>query len=236
MKKSKRLRFYALIQKQSKGELTAAEQTELNELSKLASQHPNAATDEDDTGEGDDKKKKDGDGKDDDGEKKNDDDKKDDDKDKSKAKTKTTLAAVIGAAFASAKAGTGTAVSLAEANKNLATVTGERDQARTDLATAQSGLKTANEQLSLITGYLGLDAKAFAGKDAEAVTGLIGTAVNGLVTEQLGTLGFPAAELPPSTGSDKADSKEDLHRQFNAITDPNKRAAFYAKHSAQLLG
>ena len=235
MKKSQRLRFYALVSKQSQGTaLDAAESAEFRTLAALVATHPNASEDTDDTTttETDEEKKK-REEKEAADKKAADDKKKEDDEAAAKAKgLKPGVSARLSAAMAALKPGSAAGVVTAElqqARKDLATAQG-------DLATTKATLKSTETSLNALCDFLGLKPADVAGKSQADIDGICTAKINAAAIEQVASLGLNPATLPAPSGAAAATDKSELHRQYNAITDPNERARFYAKHEKQLLG
>lgn len=209
MKKTQRLRLAALSALAA-ATRTAAEQAEFTTLSALASAHPDASKDSDDTAPA---------------------------AAAPVAAAPITLGSLLSASMTALRGRNGPAVDLVAARDTIGTLTTERDTARADLATANSQLSTLNSQLSASTaavdtlcGFLGFKASELAGKQPGAIIGLVSAKVSLLAGEQIGALGFPAAAIPASAGSEAGDpaaAKELTYAAFSALT-PDQKMRFSA--------
>ena len=216
MNKTQRLRLAALSAL-AVATRTAAEQAELTTLSALASAHPDASKDSDDTAPA---------------------------AAAPIAAAPITLGSLLSASMTALRGRNGPAVDLVAARVQIGTLTTERDTARADLATATTQLSTATAQLGTATaaldtlcGFLGFKGSELAGKQPGDIIGLVSAKVSLLAGEQIGALGFPAAAIPASAGAgaNSGATPAELLAQFNALTDPKARGEFYAKHSAQMF-
>jgi len=242
MKKSQRLRFYALVDKQSKGTLNDAESVELKQLAALVSLHPNAAEDTED--ETDDEKKKReekeaSDKKAEDDKKKDDEEDKKDEDAKAKAAAKPGVSARLAAAMAGLKGGTPAqaAADLKAEQTAHAKTKADLTAANSQLSALNAQLSAANAALSALCDFLGLKPAEVSGKTQADIDALCTAKINAAAIEQVASIGFASAKLPtPTENEGAAATKAELHKQYNAISDPNERAAFYAKHKDKLLG
>ena len=243
MKKSQRLRFLALSALAS---LTAAEFTEFKQLTAQVALHPNAAEDTEDTETDEDKKKREAKEADEAAKKgkgaaeETEDEKKKREAEEAKAKgAKPSLSACIAAAISAAKGGTS-----AQLTEQVATLKTERDTANAALNAEKlraTGLETQltaqGAQLATVCSFLGFAASEISGKNATEVQAVLQAKVSAAATEQVAGLGFAAAALPAPKGDSTATpgTKAELWAAYNALTDSNERAAFYAKHEKKLF-
>jgi hypothetical protein len=157
---------------------------------------------------------------------------------KASASTRPGIASCLAGAFASLK-GQGPATLAADLKTEReahAATKATLAQSSSDLATAQASLKSERDALGTLCGWLGIKAEDVAGKSSAEIHATLATKVNAAAIEQVAGLGFNAKALPApdATGTGEAKSKGELMREFNAITDPNVRAEFYAKNKAAM--
>lgn len=172
--------------------------------------------------------------------KKSEDDEKKDEEEKAKASaaSRPGIASCLAGAFASLK-GQGPATLAADLKTEReahAATKATLAQSSADLATAQASLKSERAALGTLCGWLGIKAEDVAGKSSAEIHATLATKVNAAAIEQVAGLGFNAKALPApdATGTGEAKGKGELMREFNAITDPNVRAEFYAKNKAAM--
>jgi hypothetical protein len=235
MKKSQRLRLAELLAKKQNGTLVAEEIAELQRLEALASQHPDAAKDEDDT------------------------------KaltaseflkrltsafkDKADLAAKNQAQAAVLAVLATFL-GLKVDELMAKKPEEITAALNAKCAAKPDAAaptaeqlTAATTAKTNAEALTQV--YVqGLSAAKItvAPKDstvgitAADVTGAIAATIDLRAGEKLGDLGFPQSGIP-SAKKDNAGGGDtaDVLARYAAITDPSERASFYAVNIAPLL-
>jgi hypothetical protein len=173
------------------------------------------------------------------------DDKKKEDDAKAKAAAPSPLAARIAGALASLKGGTPAQLAATIAAKDgeiatlradLTTAQATATQATADLATAKASLTSTEATLATLCGYLGIKPADVAGKSAADVTTALNAKVDALAVEQIAGLGFNSAKLPAPSGSTGGEqkTKAELFAEYNALTNANDRAAFYAKHKVAM--
>ena len=193
---------------------------------------PTASDDEDEEKKKDAKKSEDAD----------DEKKKDDEKKDTKAASRPGLTACLAGAFASLK-GSGPATLAADLKTEReahARTQRALDRSDADLATAHASLRSERAALGALCGWLGIKAEDVAGQTSAEIHAALATnfdkKINAAAIEQVAGLGFNAKGLPApdATGTGEAKSKGELMREFNAITDPNARAAFYQRHKAAM--
>lgn len=241
MKKSQRLRFYALASKQATGALlTDAELTEFRTLSALVALHPSAADDTEDKEETEEEKKKrlEKEKEDEAARKKAEDEEKEKEKARAAKAAKPDLAARLAGALASLKGGSPATVAatLSTVQADLTARTTERDQARNDLATATASLKSSDTALAHLCSALGLTPAALLGKSEDDIRSASDAAVQAALIPGIAALGFNAASLPaPKPGDAQPSSKAELFAAYNALPDSNAKAEFYAKHGKAML-
>lgn len=244
MKKYQRLRFYALVAKQSGGTaLNALESAEFKTLASLVALHPSADSDTDET---DDEKKKREDKEKEDAKAKgadeetDEDKKKREDKEKEAAKgAKPSLSACIAAAMNGLKGGT--SAELVAQNKaltaDLATAKASLKSTADQLTASGTQLTAVNAQLSAICGFLGIAVADLSGKTAEDVTKILTAKISAETVIQVGALGYAAKDLPApnadTTGG--GTTKAELWATYNGLTG-KEQDAFYTKHSKKMLG
>lgn len=142
-----------------------------------------------------------------------------------------SLRDIIRASATAVMSGKAPAAALAGLTAERDAAVARADKAEADLATAQASLKSTTAHVTTFCGLLGIEAKDLAGKDTAAVADLFQSRLKSAVTEELGSLGFPAAALPApsSTATGTGDTVEDLRASINAETDPAKRGALVVK-------
>lgn len=164
---------------------------------------------------------------------------------KAKAAAPSPLAARIAGALASLKGGTPAQLAATIAAKDgeiatlradLATAQATATQAAADRDTAKASLTSTEATLATLCGYLGIKPADVAGKSAADVTAALNAKVDALAVEQIAGLGFNSAKLPAPSGSTGGEqkTKAELFAEYNALTNANDRAAFYAKHKVAM--
>jgi hypothetical protein len=239
MKKSQRLRFYALISKQAQGSaaLTADESTELTTLTALAAVHPNAAADTDDTAPA-----------------------------PAPAAAATAPATTAPAATATPAAPApvaaaqapapivrgdvtkpGVSARLAAAMAGLAGGTpalaaaalqteqqahtatrATLTQSQADLATARASLASTETALATVCGFFGLKPEEISGKTEKETDALLAAKISAAATEKLASLGVAPGRLPAPKPGGSADSKTITSAEFAALT-PAQKSDFSVK-------
>lgn len=113
---------------------------------------------------------------------------------------------------------------IAERDATIATLTTERDQARNDVAAAQATIASLNSQLATFSAFFGLAAADLAGKKPAEVNALIQQKISAEAIERLAGAGAPAAGLPAPSSSPSAsgDALEDIQAQMKTEKDPEK--------------
>lgn len=232
MKKSQRLRFYALVAKQSEGKaLSDTESADLKTLSTLAAAHPNSSDDTDDTKkdetEEEKKKREEKEKKD-----KEDADKKTADEEAAKAKAalKPGVSARLAAAMASLGGGTPAqaAADLAAERTAHGKTTADLTQARADLDTTKASLKSTETALGALCDFLGLKPADIAGKTQADIDGICTAKIGAAAISQVTSLGFSPGKLPAPNASSTGDSKLMTKAEFDALT-PSKKMEFSVK-------
>lgn len=236
MKKSQRLRFYALITKQSKGEaLTAAESAELATLAGLVATHPSASEDTDDTttttpAETDEEKK----------EREAKEKKAKEEEEKAKAAGgRPGVTARLAAAMAGLAGGTPAqaAASLQVEQSAHAATRASLTQAQADLTAAKASLKSTETALAEVCDFFGIKPGEVAGKSAKEIDALLTAKIGAAATAQIAGMGLNPGTLPaPAGAAAQPTTKAELLAAYHAITDASARAAFYAKHEKAMLG
>ena len=74
-----------------------------------------------------------------------------------------------------------------------------------------------------------------AGKSTADLAAILAQKISDSAIEQLASAGVPAAQLPKVTATEARTSAE-LLADYNKITDPAARAAFYSKNKQALFG
>lgn len=144
-----------------------------------------------------------------------------------------TLAAFVGAAVASLRSKAAVGADLTAARQSVATLTGERDQARQQVAALNSQLSALNAQLSAFATVFGITAAELAGKPAAEVTALIQTKISGQVIEHVASLGLPVGELPKDPkGDGVAGTFAEKLAAFNAMPAGKEKDAYYNREIA----
>jgi len=127
-----------------------------------------------------------------------------------------------------------------QARTDLATLTGERDQARTDLAAANTARETAETTLTTVTGerdQTRTDLTA-AQERIEALKGQVGALEARTPGDEalaaIAAAGAPAVTKAPNTD---ANTGKTLLEQYNELSakDPKKAAEFYATHGYEKI-
>ncbi len=216
MKKSQRLRLAALLGQAS---LTQAEAAELAQLNALASQHPDAARDTDDTAPA------------------------------AAAPVVAPAAApaaaapvttpaaapaatpfagllaTIGAGFRS-RAGLSTELTTARAS--IVALTRERDEARAALAPEQTARAGLTAQLAAVCAFFGVKPESLAGQTADQLRATFETAIQTAANAQLASMGVSAVTLPAPTAAG-GESLEDVQAALAKEKDPVKAGLLAAK-------
>lgn len=178
-----------------------------------------------------------------------DDEKKKDEEAKAKAAAsgKPGITAQLAAACASFRTGNAgqSAVDAANARTELAAekqahvatraTLAQRDA---DISAARASLASTEAALATLCAYVGVKPADVAGKSAAEINAALNTRVRALAIEEVKGLGFNPDALPAPSGAQGGETKTkaELRQEFEAITEPDARAAFYTKHKDQLLG
>jgi hypothetical protein len=219
MRKSQRLRLSALLAKDQK-DLSADERSELTTLQALAAQHPDAAQDTDDPASPTSQTSP----------------------SSSAASFKSTLIGSLATLRDKAAVG----ADLVTARAAIIALTTERDQARADLAAAQTASATQattlraeitalTAQRDAFAGFFGITVSDLAAKDTAGIAELLKTRISAEATEQIAALGQPMAALPKQTGGNGGgalETLEDLHAQMREEKDLKKLGQLAAKANA----
>lgn len=113
-------------------------------------------------------------------------------------------------------------------------VKAELATAKADLATANANLDNANKQITALQTDVKTLEQSNAklekeNKDLAAKEQDIATRAKAMAKEEVGSLGFPAAQLPnPDPKVNAAGSDDDVMAAYAKLTDAKERAAFYA--------
>lgn len=169
--------------------------------------------------------------------KKAEDEKKKDDESKAKA-AKPGLSACLKAALASLQGGTpavAAAALTAEQSAHAATKA-TLTQVQADLTTAKASLSSTETTLAAVCDFFGLKPTDVAGLTAEKVHGVLQAKISASAVEIVAGIGINPEKTPAPSKADAPTTRAELLRQYNAITNPQERGEFYAKHKAALFG
>lgn len=219
MKTSQRRRLAELRVKKlnDAASLSDAENTELGRLEALATAHPDASKDEDDT------------------------------KPLSAEGFMARLTAAFSAKETLARENAALKERLTKAESDLAAANTAKGEAETKLATVTGQLTSAQAETASATAgrdavlsCLGLKPEAVSGVTVEEAQTKVRAAVDGRVSklagEKLAELGFPAGGIPPEVGGGNSagggDALADLERQMAAEKNPKKLGELTARYLA----
>ena len=153
--------------------------------------------------------------------------------------TKPPLSACLAGALASLRGGTPAVAAAAlktEQDAHAATKA-TLTQTQADLTTAKASLASTETALAAVCSFFGIKPADVAGLTADKVHGLLQAKISDSAIEIVAGIGIDPSKAPaPVKGEAPATDRAELLRQYNAITDPQKRADFYAKHKDALLG
>lgn len=211
MKKSQRLRFYSLIAKQAQGTaLGTDEASELKTLTALASTHPDASADTDDTAAAQ----------------------------PAPAAAAPTPAAAAPAAPAAAKPGVSARLAAAMAGLSggtpaqaTAALQSEQQahaatkatltQAQADLVAARASLKSTETALAGLCDFFGLKPEEIAGKSADDMDALLKAKISAAATAQIAAIGINPSTLPaPTAAGAKPQTLAELQDAMANTKDP----------------
>lgn len=124
----------------------------------------------------------------------------------------------------SLRTGAQTGAELVTARQSVTTLTTERDQARQQVATLTA-------QVNAFAAFFGITAAELAGKPAADVTALIQQKISDQALEQVAAIGVPVNQLPKQTNAENggADTLEEIQAALKTEKDPLKAGQLAAK-------
>lgn len=125
---------------------------------------------------------------------------------------------------------------LAEARARIETLTSENASHKKAAKQAQATAKRFRALAVAFCGPLAIKPEELAKKTPAEISELVSSRIGTAAAEKIAELGQPLAEVPETTSTESTSDRAELLAEFNAITDPGKRAAFYAKHKDRLGG
>ncbi len=130
-----------------------------------------------------------------------------------------TIAAAVSGALALLRSKAAVGTDLAQAREQLATVTRERDESRTQVATLTA-------QVAAFAAFFGIEPAALAGKDSAACAQLLTDKISAAAADQVAALGFNTTTKPlPAAAKAEAGAKEMAYAEWRALP-PMKQAEF----------
>lgn len=216
MKKSQRARLAELTNK-AEADRSAVEKAEFGFLSALATAHPDASKDIDDTTPA---------------------------AAANATQPPTAAASPVAGANAppvtfrgfvqSLRTGAQTGSELVTARQSVTTLTANLATANATITARDGVIASQAAQLSAFASFFGITAAELAGKPAADVTALIQQKISDQALEQVAAIGVPAASLPKQTNAENggADTLEEIQAALATEKNPEKAGLLAAKANA----